>query len=387
METDVHEQRVKFCHEYESGGWTMADLSAEFGVSRKTGYKWLRRLQEGGLDALKDQPRTPESQPNRTPQGIRRAIVVMRRKHPTWGSKKILAWLLRRQPEEAWPARSTIDTILSGEGLVKRRRPRRRASPTPLGSMTQPEGPNDVWCVDYKGHFSLGNGDRCEPLTINDLYSRYSLVCQALTTPRLEDTQKSFEIAFREYGLPCVIRSDNGPPFASVGLAGLSRLNIWWMKLGIRPERIQPGKPQQNGGQERFHRTLKQETASPPKQTRGAQQGAFTRFRGTYNHERPHEALGQRPPAELYEASPRSYPDRPPDDFDYRSGMEVRRVGKNGGIKFRQLKVFISETLDGENVGLEMVGDGLWTVHAGPLELGVLNERTAKLLRNSQTRP
>jgi transposase InsO family protein len=381
METDVHKQRVTFCVEHESGGWSMTDLCAAFGVSRKTGYKWLRRYREGGVDGVKEAPRAPRGRPNRTPAEVEQAIVELRRQRPTWGSKKILEKLRRQNPERDWPARSTLDAILSRAGLVKRRRPRRRCSPTPPSSLTEGKEPNDVWCVDYKGWFRLRNGQRCEPLTVTDQRSRYLLCCKALPGTTFEDAKKTLQETFAEYGLPAVIRSDNGTPFSSIGIAGLSRLSVWWLKLGIRPERIEPGKPQQNGRHERFHRTLKQETAKPPKATHAAQQRAFNSFRRDFNEERPHEALEMATPSELYRPSKRSYTGREA-AFEY-PGLEVRRVRRNGSIKWCGAPLFISEVLYGEEVGIELVGDGVWSVQLGPLLLGSFNERTRKLIRTN----
>lgn len=387
MESDVHTQRVKFCLEHESGAWSMSDLCAEFQVSRKTGYKWVRRFKEGGLEALQDESRAPSTHPNRTAEEVERAILELRRKRPNWGSKKILSVLAREHPEMDLPsARSTCDAMLKRAGLVKARRPRRRASPMQPGSLTEATAPNDVWCTDHKGWFRLRNGERCEPLTITDLWSRYALCCKAASSTCLGDAKHGFREVFREFGMPKVIRSDNGTPFSSTAVAGLSQLNVWWLKLGIRSERIQPGKPQQNGQHERFHLTLQQETASPPKASRAAQQRAFDRFLKDYNGHRPHEALDMRMPAELFRPSMRPYPETEPEDFEY-PGLDSCRVQHNGGIQRSGKRIFLGLPLRGERVGLEPTADGVWRVHLGPIVLGFFHEANGKLIRADQFHP
>jgi transposase InsO family protein len=381
METDVRTQRVKFCLEREAGGWTMGELCACFGISRRTGYKWLARYAAGGLDALGDRCRAPQEHPNRTPDETEQLILELRRSRPSWGSKKLVARLRTLHPDLHLPARSTVDEILRRSGLVPKRRLRRHATPTPRAAITQATAPNEVWSVDFKGHFPLGDGSRCEPFTLADQCSRFSLSCRALVTPRFLDTKACFVSAFAEFGLPTVILSDNGGPFSSNGIAGLSRLSIWWLKLGIRPERIEPGHPQQNGKHERFHRTLKDETANPPKYSRAAQQRAFNRFRREYNEERPHEALGMRTPAELYTPSKREYTGKEPERFDYPSSFEVRRVQENGNFKWKGSRAFVSETLAGEDIGMEPVGNGIWDIHLGPLRIAMFNESDLRVLR------
>lgn len=370
--TDVPMERAKFIAEYKKGCWSMTELCSAFGISRKTGYKYVARHDEEGLEGLVDRSRAPREHPNRTAGEVVDRIVRLRGRHPTWGSKKILAWLTVHEPKLALPARSTTDEILKRHDLVRPRRRRRRCSPTEK-PLSHADAPNRVWPVDFKGHFRVGSRERCDPLTITDAFSRYSIECRALTLPTLEDVQKCFESTFREYGLPERIRSDNGTPFASTGIAGLTRLSVWFVRLGVVPERIEPGKPQQNGRHERFHLTLKEETATPPKQTIRAQQLAFTRFRRTYNEERPHEALDMRTPAELYEPSTRPYPSKLP-ELEYPGGVKVRRVRKNGSIKWHGRPVFLGEALRGQAVGLEPVGDGTFEVHFGPLALGVFHE-------------
>ncbi len=355
----------------------MAELCEAFGISRKTGYKFLGRYRAWGWEGLADRSRAPGGHPNRTSEQVVRRIVGVRKKFPTWGSKKILAWLARKEPELALPARSTTDEILKRCGLVEARRRRRRvtASARPL---THADAPNRVWPVDFKGHFSVG-GQRCDPLTITDAYSRFLITCKAFTIPKLKEVWSAFERTFREYGLPDVIRSDNGTPFASTGIEGLSSLSVWWVRLGITPERIDLGKPQQNGRHERLHRTLQQETANPPRRTMRAQQLSFTKFRRIYNHERPHEALDMRTPSELYHPSTRPYP-RKLAELEYPAEYEVRLVRKNGSIKWHGQSVFVSEALRGQHLGLEPSGGGTFAVHFGPLRLGVFHEASGVVI-------
>ena len=371
-------ERAKFISEYEKGCWSMTELCAAFGVSRKTGYKVLSRYEEAGWEGLMDRSRAPRGHPNRTPEKVALRILRVRRKYPTWGSKKILAWLGVHESELALPARSTADEILKRHGMVEPRRRRRRATPS-AKPLVEADVPNRVWPVDFKGHFRVGDGRRCDPLTITDACSRYSLECKALTLPKLEDVQECFVGVFREFGLPDVILSDNGTPFGSTGIAGLTRLSVWFIRLGILPTRIEPGKPQQNGRHERFHLTLKQETAAPPRQTIRAQQLAFTKFRRTYNEERPHEALDMRTPAEIYEPSTRAFPSKLA-ELEYPDGAEVRRVRENGSFKWHGRSVSLGKALRGQDVSLDSVGDGTFEVHFGPLRLGTFHEASGVVI-------
>lgn len=377
-QTNVTMERAKFITEYEKRCWSMTELCAAFGISRKTGYKCLERYGEAGVEGLKDRLRAPRRHPNRTSEEVVRRILRVRGKYPRWGSKKILAWLRVHEPDLALPVRSTTDEILKRHGLVEPRQRRRRATPS-AQPLIEADAPNRVWPVDFKGHFCVGDGQRCDPLTITDGCSRFALECKALTLPKLEDVQKCFVRVFCEYGLPDVILSDNGTPFGSTGIGGLTRLSVWLVRLGVQPMRIEPGKPEQNGRHERFHLTLKQETADPPKQTIRGQQRAFTRFRRSYNEERPHEALDMRTPAELYEPSSRPYPRRLP-DMEYPSGVDVRRVRKNGSFKWASHSVFLGEALRGQDVSLEPLGDGTFKVHFGMLLLGTFHEASGVVI-------
>jgi transposase InsO family protein len=298
----------------------------------------------------------------------------VRKAHPSWGSKKILATLDRERPDEVWPARSTVDAILKRAGVVLPRGRRRRRQPT-APPVVEAIAPNDVWSMDYKGWFRVGDGTRCDPLTVNDVYSRASLVCQAMIAPKSADVRQRLELAFGVFGLPRFMLSDGGPPFGSNGLGRLSRLGVWLVRIGVVPILIEPGRPDQNGRHERFHETLKAETASPPRGSIRAQQAAFNCFQETYNEERPHEALAMKTPAELYELSPRQLPATLPDHV-YKDGFEGRSVRRDGAIKWCGEQVFVGEAFAGETLGIEAVDDGLWHVHLGPLRLGVLHERS-----------
>jgi putative transposase len=359
--SSVMDERMRFVLEHERGLCTMTELCEIYDIARETGYYWLRRYQQGGLEALQDRDRAPERHPNQTPERIQEAVIELRRAHMTWGPRKLKRVLERESPHIVWPAASTMGAMLSREGLIIPRKKRRRAPPytEPFAST---DGPNRVWCADFKGCFKTQDGARIDPLTISDAYSRYLLRCQHVAKTNGEHVQAVFEAAFREYGLPEAIRTDNGPPFASRAVAGLSRLAVWWMKLGIVPERIAAGHPEQNGRHERMHRTLKQETASPPAANTRGQQRAFHHFRREYNQERPHEALGMQTPSAVYTRSPRSYPVRVREP-EYGSAMRVRRVGLRGNFSWNHQHVFVSETLIGEPIGLLPVDDRIYTVY------------------------
>lgn len=372
-------ERLKFMAAWQTDEWTMSEVCLAFNVSRKTGYKWLRRYEREGLDGLKERSRAPLRHSNTTPSPIEGLIMGTRHRYPHWGPSKLLSWLGPRHAGVHWPASSTVGEILKRHGLSQPRRRKRRSPPyrNPFVCIHQP---NTVWTADFKGPFKTGQGAICYPLTVADAFSRYLLCCRGLTRPREVQVRPWFERVFREYGLPLAIRTDNGPPFASVGLGGLSKLSVWWLKLGILPERIQPGHPEQNGRHERMHRTLKEETARPPKASLRAQQRAFDRFRVEYNQERPHEALNQRPPACVYERSAREYPRRVP-KLQYPSAYEVRKVRFKGELKWRGKLVYVSEALSGEPIGLHQIDDSHWQMYFGPVLLGVLDDRKGCIKR------
>ena len=373
-QTDAVLERQKFVKAVLSGRWTMTETCQRFGVSRKTGYEVMARHAERGMAGLADASRAPKTHPNQSPPEVEGAVLRVRKAHPTWGSKKILATLDRERPDEKWPARSTVDAILKRAGVVEPRVIRQRRQPSAPPFVT-PAAPNDVWSIDYKGWFRVGDGTRCDPLTVNDAFSRASLVCQAMVAPKLADVRRRLEATFAAFGLPRFMLSDSGPPFGSSGLGRLSRLGVWLVRIGVVPVLIEPGRPDQNGRHERFHETLKAETASPPRTSIRSQQAAFDQFQQTYNEERPHEALGMKTPAEVHELSPRQLPTDPA-PHSYGDGFEQRSVRPDGAIKWAGSQVFVGEALAGEIIGLRAIDDGRWHVHLGPLRLGVLHERS-----------
>jgi putative transposase len=358
---------------------SMTELCERFGISRKSGYKLLRRYREEKAAGLWERSRAPHVTPWAITEAQAEAIVGVRRAHPSWGPKKLRAKLLERAPAQGWPAPSTIGELLRRQGLSQPRKRRRCASPSPSPLRTAVTA-NDLWGIDFKGWFRSGDGTRCDPLTITDVFSRYLLCAQLLARPDYPNCRSELERAFKEYGLPRAIRSDNGTPFASVGVGGLSRLSVWWIKLGIMPERIEPGQPQQNGRHERMHRTLKAECASPPAATAAAQQRRLDEFRTEFNQQRPHEALGQTAPAQHYTPSPRVYPNRL-EDPHYPAEFDLRRVRSNGEIRWQGELVFIGEALSGEVIGLMETEDGNGEVYFGPVSLGLIDGVTLKLIR------
>lgn len=375
--TDWMSERVKFIAAYLEHEAVFADLCHDFGISRKTGYKWVRRYDTDGAAALEDRSRAPHLHPNAVAVSVVGAILSLRRRHPRWGPRKLQVVLKRQQPRMALPAASTIGDILKRNGLIHRRRRIRRSSPY-VDRLRQYDAPNAVWCADFKGCFPIGgrDGERCHPLTISDGFSRYLLSCRALRRPLHRCARRVFESAFREYGMPRAIRTDNGPPFSTLAPGGLSRLSVWWIRLGIRPERIMPGRPDQNGRHERMHSTLKAETAKPPRSSFSAQQRAFDRFQAEYNGERPHEALGQQVPGSLYRPSLRSYPSYLPHP-QYPAHFETRKAYPNGVISFGSTQWYVSGCLADELVGLEPTEGGCWRVHFGWVPIGLLDPRRA----------
>ena len=372
------DERMKFVVAYLEHEWSMAALCREFGISRKTGYKLVSRYVETGPPGLVDRSRAPHGHPQAVPDTAIDQVVKARRQHPTWGARKLRAWLVRQRGEISWPAASTMTAILRRYGLTVPRR-RSRRGPAYSRPFLSCDGPNRVWSADLKGWFCTGDGRRCDPLTINDNYSRYLLRCQVVAPTDHHAIRPIFEAAFREYGLPLAIRTDNGAPFATTTVGSLSRLSIWWLKLGIRPERIAPGKPSQNGRLERLHRTLKAETATPPQPNVRLQQRAFDRFRREYNTQRPHEAIDYQTPASLYQPSPRPYPLREP-EMVYPDDMELRRVKAQGDISCWNRHIYLSETLARELVGLRQVSDYLWDIYFGSLRLAQIDYRTRRLV-------
>jgi transposase InsO family protein len=371
------DQRTQFIADHLRATQTITELCDRYGVSRKTGYKWIDRYLRLGPAGLEEHSRRPHRVPNQTADEIVAAILEARHRHPGWGGKKLRALLQRRHPRWTLPGRSTVCDILRRHGLVPTRRSHRR-----LGHPGKPTtimgAPNAVWCADYKGQFKTGDGRYCYPLTVTDGFSRYLLGCQGLGSTAGAEAQPVFTRLFKEYGLPLRIRTDNGVPFATTTLARLSKLSAWWVRLGILPEFIEPGRPDQNGRHERMHRTLKAATTRPAAGNLGAQQRRFNTFREEFNHVRPHEALAQQTPATCYHPSPRPMPDRLP-PLEYPDRFEMRYVSANGGIRWNHRWVNVSTVCVGEYVGLEEVDDGIWNVYFGPLRLGRLLERHMRI--------
>ena len=383
-ETSVMDEKVRFIAAVLSGDHSMTALCACFGISRETGHMWKRRYLELGIEGLVERSRAPLCHGRATSDGIVAPIVALRRERPSWGARKIRKVLSDRHPDVRWPAASTITDILRRAGLVTGRRRRRRAMPVeqPFQAV---EAANDTWCIDFKGWFRTSDGERCDPLTVTDAYSRY-LLASEIMPERIAPVRRAVDALFREHGLPLAIRSDNGAPFGSSAAAGLTRLSVHWAKLGIRLEFITPGQPHQNGRHERMHRTLKQETAAPPAANKQEQQARFDAFRHDFNHNRPHEALGQQVPAAFYHSSPRTMPDQVPEPW-YDADHAVRRVRQNGEIKWKGDMIFVSEALAGEPIGIRPLEDGHWLLRFADLNLGLIDQQTRKFHRFGPGRP
>ena len=373
LETSPVEQRERFIRDHRGALYTMAELCARYDISRKTGYKWLARFDEGGRRELQDRSRAPHQCPHRIADDVAAMICAARRAHPSWGPAKLLAWLRPRHPALGLPAISTAGDLLARRGLVKKRRRRRHYQhPGVVPALTT--APNDLWTADFKGHFRTRDGIYCYPLTIADQHTRYLLACHGLLSTKGHGVRPVFDRLFREYGLPRAIRTDNGVPFATCGIHGLSQLNVWWLRLGIQHQRILPASPQQNGAHERMHKTLKGEAIRPPRSTLGTQQRAFNDFRRLYNDERPHEALDDRTPASLYRVSPRRYTGVLP-PVEYPGHFIVKRVTNAGTIRLKKRLLFIANALKQHPVGLEEVDDGVWSIHFCQVLLGRVDER------------
>lgn len=373
---------VRFITEINNSQESFAALCRRFGISRKTGYKWRDRYERFGPSGLEQRPPIAQHCPHQTADELVALLVELRKEHPTWGPKKLKA-LLEARSTTGVPAASTIGDILKRHGLVRPRRRRvypPRMQPLPLAEAVLP---NDTWCTDFKGHFALGDKTRCHPLTLTDQVSRYLLKCEAVARPDDEHVRPHFERAFREFGLPLRMRSDNGPPFASTGIGGLTALSVWWIKLRIIPERIEPGHPQQNGRHERMHKTLKEQVAKPPCADPRTQQLALDRFRAEYNDVRPHEALGQQTPASQYTPSQRVMP-AVLSSPEYPETMTVRRVAPNGTLSWKGQQVRICDLLRGEPVGLELLDEDRWRLHYGPVVLAELTARGKELRLDKQ---
>jgi transposase InsO family protein len=368
-------ERMKFVSRLQNGE-RMTDLCGEFGISRKTGYKLLERFERLGPAGLFDVSRRPHRLARLKPSPLRELFIEARKAHPTWGAKKLRAWVQHEQPELVVPAASSIQDWLKSAGLVTSRRRKRLVSPYG-DELHQSSKPNDVWAVDYKGQFRLGSGAYCYPLTITDNFSRYLFACEGFERIDGGSARAVFEQVFAKHGLPDVIRSDNGSPFASRGLLGLSTLSVWWLKLGIRPERIEPGHPEQNGRHERMHRTLKAETTRPAGATLLQQQERFDEFVEEFNRVRPHEALGQQRPGDIYQSSSKSFAGT--HELAYPLHDEVVKVDASGHarvLRRRGSAFYLSSALANEMVGVREMNDGMLRLTFAKLELGALDPST-----------
>ena len=370
---DPMSQRLELVALMEEGIVPVTELSRRFGVAPKTAYKWLKRYREQGVEGLRERSRAPLTSPGKTLPEVEAAVVAARRAHPLWGGRKVAAWLQKQHPDLSVPAPSTCHDIFVRHGLVSA--PRRRRQDTAgrhHDGLTTPKAPNDVWTVDFKGPFRLGDRTRCVPLTLQDAHTRMLLRCDALPNGQRAGVRLGFERAFRRYGLPLVIRSDNGAPFAAPsGALGWSELTVWFHRLGITHERTRPASPYENGRHERMHRTLKKHTARPPAHSLSKQQYRFDKFRREYNTQRPHEALAMQTPAALFKPSKSRLP-RELAPIVYPGHMEVRRVYPKGYLRWNKRSFYICEPLARQPVGLEEVDEGLWSVLFGDAWLGYI---------------
>lgn len=380
--TSVSDQRVRFIRDYQrrvlAKQTTMKALCDQHGISRKTGYKMVRRHEENGWPGLQDVSRAPHGGEHWADPEIVVAVLETRLEFPEWGAKKIVAYLDDIEPTRQWPAPSVAHDWIKRADLVEARTRARRFPHPGKPPAIELTIPNQQWSVDFKGHFRTKDRRYCYPLTVVDSFSRYILGCRGMESTSLNTVWPAFERLFREYGVPSAILSDNGTPFSSNSVKRLSKLSVRWIRLGITPRLIEPGKPQQNGRHERMHRDLKQVACANPEANRQQQQKRFDSFVHRYNQLRPHESLGQKPPSRLYVTSPRVYPKRLP-EIEYPDGIQVRRVRSSGEIKWAGQWLFMSDALIGEPIGFQLVGDGTWIVQFGHLELGYYSEREKKL--------
>jgi len=374
------DERTKFIGRLLEGE-KMIDVCRAFGISRKTGYKFRERYLKQGLEGISDLSRAPKRHPNQTSKEIEELIVSLRKEKGTWGPKKLKARLERLYPGLIMPAHSTIGEIIRRYGLPVHKRRRRRKGYYPT-SLRESKGPNDIWCVDFKGQFRLGNKRYCYPLTVTDHYSRYLIGCESLENTKIYPTLEVFEELFQRYGIPKVIRSDNGTPFASCGLNGWTKLSVWWLRLGIELEHIEPGHPEQNGRHERMHLTLKREAIRPAKQNFLQQQERFDLYREEYNNERPHEALEMKTPDSLYVKSKKRYPEKL-GSLEYPVHDIISRVQPSGIVRLRKNHSFyLSQALSGENVGFREIEPQQWLVTFMNMDVGYYNENDRRFLQH-----
>jgi len=375
------EEKQRFVNLMESGHFTVSELCEEYGVSRKTGHKWLARYAEAGRAGLEDRSRAPKTVNGRTDAEIERCIVNLRRAHMTWGPKKIQRVLMTKHGVERPPAVSTVGEVLKRHGMIEARRKRPGVFKVERTALTEAERSNHVLGVDFKGWFLMGDGERCDPLTVSDLYSKYLLKAEGLREATTRWTQKAFQSVFRQYGLPEIIRVDNGAPFASMGPGGLSRLSVWWIGLGIEIQFSRPGCPQDNGSHERMHRTMKAECCVPASCNRQAQQQRFDRWRKEFNEDRPHESLGMRVPADVYQASARRMDERIKTRL-YEPGVKTKRVSSAGFVALNGSNCYVGEAFVGADVAMERdEKSGLTHVRYANVKLGVLDAAPNARLR------
>ena len=376
MECSIMDQKLKFIARLIEGE-KMAPLCREFGISRKTGYKLWNRYKDMGNEALIEQKRTPYRYANKLPLQVEALILDLKKEFPNWGAPKIREKIKRRYSDIKLPAISTIHAVLDRNGLVKSKLKRKRYKA--MGTeLSNPENPNDLWCADYKGEFMLGNKRYCYPLTITDHASRYLITCDSLSTTKQEFAFETFTRAFKEFGLPKAMKTDNGNPFANGNsLYGLTKLSVWWLRLGIDLERITPGHPEQNGRHERMHLTLKQETTKPAADNFLAQQEKFDKFIDVYNNERPHQGIKMKYPSEIYKPSDRIYKGIEPIFYPFHD--KTVQVTQCGRICERGLKVSLSSALAGQEVGIKEVEDGIWVVSFLDFDLGYFDEKNSRV--------
>lgn len=376
--TNEHKERIKFIGDWIKAEYSFTDLCKRYGISRKTGYKLINRFKEDGELGLHPRSHARHHHPNATSYEVQKRLIELKHRYPKWGPEKLRDWLMLNENYRSWPAISTIGDILKKHGLVRPKKYKRHVA-TYSEPFAECIAPNDVWSADFKGQFKVGSS-YCYPLTISDNHSRFLLLCKGLKHPSLQETILGFQRAFIEFGLPNSIKTDNGQPFAGLGIGGLTPLSIWFLKLGIMPERIAKGRPDQNGRHERMHRTLKEATAMPPKGTFEAQQLCFDIFRNEYNNERPHKALEGKRPSDIYQVSQRNLPTKTP-EMTYPDEFEVRKVRSNGEIRWLGKRYFVSEMLYGEPMGLKRINEDRALLHFGRLKLAIIDARENKIIR------
>jgi putative transposase len=385
QQTDPMTERAKMIVDYLTGDFSVSELARKYGISRRSVYKWLERHEEKGWSGLEDESRAPHRQALAIGAEVEAAILELKAQWPDWGAPKLRRKLEQKIGSKQCPAESTVSAVLKRHGLVKTPRRRSRAVPGGLSPLDHCQKANAVWCADFKGWWRTLDGLRCEPLTVTDGWSRYLLRCVGLKEgTSAELVRPHFDMLFREYGLPEAIRTDNGAPFASTGLGGLTKLSVWWVRLGIRLERITPGCPQENGRHERMPLSLEKSQARVARKNLAAQQNALEVFRREYNEERPHEALELRVPKELYTRSPRIYTGRLPPPPEYPDDWQVRYVRPSGQMKWGGRDVSVTRALSGETIGLEPRADGVWAIWFEHLELGIFDERRRRIKRHRQ---